>query len=242
VNVVSVPTTTPTAALTVTTTAAGASNANNASSSDAPPGSGGVNSLSNGGEALVNVAPPTIPAVTVAEAPARPPIAADTSKATSESRMRLQDQSESAAGLADSDQDNTKANGFADLSSIIDIRGFVDGLNELRDEVRQDLHLDKVTVGSTVAVSTGFSIGYVLWLLRGEVLLSSLLASLPAWRLVDPLPVLAYLGKAGTREPDSDDSFESVIKKGGERPAANRANADRGSSSVTWRIVTEGDS
>ncbi len=46
-------------------------------------------------------------------------------------------------------------------------------------------------VTSTVALSTGLSVGYVVWLLRGGLLLTSFLSSLPAWHLIDPWPVLS---------------------------------------------------
>jgi hypothetical protein len=100
--------------------------------------------------------------------------------------------------------------------------------------------LDKVAVGSTLAVSTGFSIGYVLWLLRGEVLLGSLLASLPAWRLMDPLPVLAFLGKGSKNDGEDDDSIESVVKKGATAPTPKHIPAQhRGSTQIKWRMVRE---
>ena len=73
-----------------------------------------------------------------------------------------------------------------------------------------DLFVDQTVVGSTVAVSTGLSVGYVLWLVRGGVLLSSVLSSLPAWRLVDPLPVLAYAQKSPGMAPDDEDDGESL--------------------------------
>ncbi len=41
-----------------------------------------------------------------------------------------------------------------------------------------------------VTVTSGFSIGYLIWLLRGGVLIGSVMSSLPAWRTLDPLPVL----------------------------------------------------
>ena len=50
----------------------------------------------------------------------------------------------------------------------------------------------------------------MLWLVRGGVLLSSLLSSLPAWRALDPLPVLA---KGGRREDEEDDSLESLVEE-----------------------------
>ena len=47
----------------------------------------------------------------------------------------------------------------------------------------------------------------MIWLLRGGVLLSSLLSSLPAWRLVDPLPVLSRLSS------DSDDEDDASLEE-----------------------------
>jgi hypothetical protein len=39
------------------------------------------------------------------------------------------------------------------------------------------------------------SAGFVAWLLRGTSLLASFLASMPAWRHFDPLPVLGMSGE-----------------------------------------------
>ncbi|MEQ1661564.1 MAG: Ig-like domain-containing protein [Thiobacillus sp.] len=84
-------------------------------------------------------------------------------------------------------------------------------LDQVQDAIRQQLSLDKNTVASTLAVSTGLSVGYVLWLVRGGVLLSSLLSTLPAWRLIDPLPILGTLKRRD--EHDDDDSLEGLLKK-----------------------------
>ena len=54
---------------------------------------------------------------------------------------------------------------------------------------------------SSTAIGTGLSVGYVLWLARGGVLVASLMSSVPAWASVDPLPVLAQM----RRDPDGDD-------------------------------------
>ena len=59
------------------------------------------------------------------------------------------------------------------------------------------------------AASTSLSVGYVIWLLRGGVLLSSLLSSLPAWRLVDPLPVLSRL--SDDTDDEDDASLEELV-------------------------------
>ena len=86
---------------------------------------------------------------------------------------------------------------------------FQQQLDQLRDEIGQ-LNLNKNTVAASLALSTGLSVGYVLWLIRGGVLLSSLLSSLPAWRLIDPLPVLGHLGR---RDDSDDESLEDMLEQ-----------------------------
>jgi hypothetical protein len=58
--------------------------------------------------------------------------------------------------------------------------------------------------GNSVGLSSGFTVGYMIWLLRGGTLMGSMLTSLPAWRLVDPLPILAEL------DDDLDDDQETL--------------------------------
>ena len=65
-------------------------------------------------------------------------------------------------------------------------------------------------VGSAAAVSVGLSVGYVVWLVRGGMLLASLLSSLPAWQLADPLPILAE--KDDDPESEDQESLESMLK------------------------------
>ena len=45
-------------------------------------------------------------------------------------------------------------------------------------------------VASSIALTTGLSVGYVIWLVRGGALLGSMLSAMPAWQMIDPLPVL----------------------------------------------------
>ncbi len=73
------------------------------------------------------------------------------------------------------------------------------------------LSLDQRVVASSVAVSSGLSISYVLWLLRSGALLSSVLASIPAWRSIDPLPVLASL--PGKADANDDKSLQEMLEK-----------------------------
>jgi hypothetical protein len=88
---------------------------------------------------------------------------------------------------------------------------FADEVQKVRDEMTQTLKLDRNVVASATAVSASLSIGYVIWLVRGGALLSSLMASLPAWRLVDPLPVLGNM--ASGEDQSDDDSLDAMIDK-----------------------------
>ena len=83
-------------------------------------------------------------------------------------------------------------------------------LDRIQDTFKQADEAEQRVVGSSVAVGAGVSVGYVIWLLRGGVLATSLLSSLPAWRFVDPLPVLARMRQSDD-EDDSDDSLESLV-------------------------------
>ncbi|QJW84702.1 hypothetical protein HK414_16465 [Ramlibacter terrae] len=79
---------------------------------------------------------------------------------------------------------------------------FLQQMDKLRDGLRQEFDLDKTVSISVAGVSLGLSVAYVLWLVRGGVLVGSYLSALPAWRLLDPLPVLAH---AGEEEEDEED-------------------------------------
>jgi parallel beta-helix repeat protein len=100
---------------------------------------------------------------------------------------------------------------------------FTRDIDNIRREVQQEMSLERAVVGSSVAVTTSVSIGYVIWLLRGGVLLSSLLATLPAWRSLDPFPVLA--GAGGHDEPAEDDSLQGMLKRAADKVKVS-ANAE----------------
>jgi parallel beta-helix repeat protein/VCBS repeat-containing protein len=90
---------------------------------------------------------------------------------------------------------------------------FREELDKLRRHQEQEATVETRVAGSVFAVSTSLSVGYVLWLLRGGVLLTSLLSSLPAWRIIDPLPVLSRMG--GSDEDEDDDSLEELVERSG---------------------------
>ena len=94
-------------------------------------------------------------------------------------------------------------------------------LAQVRNDTTGRFEVRDLIATSSVALTTSLSIGYVVWLLRGGVLLTSLLASMPAWRSIDPLPVLARVAARGKDDEGEDDSLRGLL----ERAAQNQADA-----------------
>jgi hypothetical protein len=87
-------------------------------------------------------------------------------------------------------------------------------LDAIKTEIGNEIRLGKTVLGSAIATTVGLSAGYVVWMLKGGSLLASVLSSLPAWQLADPLAIL--VGKRGD-EDDDDESLETIIDDGSKR-------------------------
>jgi len=100
-----------------------------------------------------------------------------------------------------------------DPLSALEYQFLLDTLDEIKQETASEAKFQNVVASSAIAVTTGLSVGYVIWLIRSGILLSTFLSSMPAWQILDPLPILA-----GTIEDEADDeeSLESILKKGPE--------------------------
>ena len=99
---------------------------------------------------------------------------------------------------------------FEDALILINSDFFRMQLNDIKQEVVTDNDYSEKFIGGTLAVSAGMSAGYVVWLARSGVLLTSVLSSLPAWRFMDPLPILSTFGK---EDMNSDqESLESIVE------------------------------
>jgi hypothetical protein len=85
---------------------------------------------------------------------------------------------------------------------------------DLNEEERQRI---EVVLNSVRITGLALSVGAVWWAARAAGLVASLLASTPAWRHVDPLPVL---GRDEEEEEEWDESAEDQDKKDDEHRAA----------------------
>lgn len=102
------------------------------------------------------------------------------------------------------------------------------------DEIREDLEeltvVQYTAAAASVAGGTSLTVGYVLWAIRGGWLATSVLAQMPAWRLIDPLVVLSNLnGSEFTAVADDmpeDDSLESILEQSARAEQASATGED----------------
>jgi len=84
-------------------------------------------------------------------------------------------------------------------------------LDAVKEEIGKEMMLDRAVLGSAIATSVGLSAGYVVWMLKGGSLLTSVLSSLPVWQLADPLAIL--VGKKDEEDDEEDDSLKTIIEE-----------------------------
>ncbi|MEM9351491.1 MAG: cadherin-like domain-containing protein [Planctomycetota bacterium] len=105
---------------------------------------------------------------------------------------------------------------LGDYTFVLETSPLWDDLNQLDEMVEQSSDFNQLAIGSALGMTSSLTAGYVLWLMRGGYLLSSMLAQMPAWSFVDPLPVLEFLTKQD--EDDDEDSVEGMLEKHNRRP------------------------
>lgn len=99
----------------------------------------------------------------------------------------------------------------SELDTLFSNTDMLKDFDKVREDFNQSDTLETKHTASSIAVSTGFSVGYVIWLIRSGALLSTVLSSLPAWQFIDPLPVLGTLGaKVPGNDGDTYDDADNV--------------------------------
>ena len=99
-----------------------------------------------------------------------------------------------------------------------EVQSLIRQLDNGRDEIRNADARERVVQAGAFSISAGMSIGYVLWLIRSGLLLSSVFAAMPAWRWIDPLPVLDH--NDDDDENDTDESLESMVIEKEKQPVS----------------------
>jgi len=94
-------------------------------------------------------------------------------------------------------------------TTAIDTTSMWGDLDQLDGLLNNEDAMHRLMVGSAVGLTTGLTVGYVLWTIRAGYLLTGLIAQAPAWRFVDPLPILDNLN-SGSMVSDGE-SLQSII-------------------------------
>ena len=97
---------------------------------------------------------------------------------------------EEVSTISDTLPDVAFENDLFTVAPAFDADLLFDNLDEVVEEAKSDQVVAEVVVGSAVVVATGVSIAHVAWLLRGSILFTKLLSSMPIWISFDPLPLL----------------------------------------------------
>ena len=84
-------------------------------------------------------------------------------------------------------------------------------LDEFREE-SQPLTFTHVVAGTVGSATSSIIVGYVIWAVRSGLLMSSVVASMPAWRFLDPIVVLS-----GGDDEEDQESLEDIVKAQQER-------------------------
>lgn len=81
-------------------------------------------------------------------------------------------------------------------------------LDQFQEAIATDASIQTFTIGSVGTASSGLIVGYVIWALRSGLLMSSLMAAMPAWNLLDPLAIMSVADKG-----DGDgESLEDIVE------------------------------
>ncbi|MCA9212070.1 MAG: tandem-95 repeat protein [Planctomycetales bacterium] len=91
----------------------------------------------------------------------------------------------------------------------IDTQAMLRYFDKNLEEIQQSEVAQKLIVQSAKVLTTGFSVGYILWTIRGGYLMAVLSSSLPVWSQFDPVPVLA--GWNSTKINDDEDAIIGSI-------------------------------
>ena len=120
---------------------------------------------------------------------------------------------------------------FGGSAALVHGDEWLRGFEQLQHEIQAQSELRRAAMASGVAAVGSLSVGYVIWLVRGGVLMSSMLSALPAWQMVDPLPVLAAAGaarrarQAGAGDGQPDDDVERLFDDTPDAGPAPKAHA-----------------
>ena len=97
----------------------------------------------------------------------------------------------------------------------------VEQSDSVAEQLEKTTHFKGRVVGSVGVVTTGFSVGYLFWAIRGGMLVSGLLAQVPAWTMLDPLLVIE-----GDQKDEDKESLQNLMDRQQAKMSKNDNSAD----------------
>ncbi len=119
---------------------------------------------------------------------------------------------------------------FLNIDSVLNSFDLLNYLNESEEDEQwtQEIHnleiKSKIIWDGVATLTAGVSIGYTVWIIRSGFILSTALGALPAWRFVDPLPVLTGIN---TSQNDDDQSLEALVSDNAKHQPSGDTHADK---------------
>ena len=100
---------------------------------------------------------------------------------------------------------------------VLEKTGFWTELDTFQQDVQNSImeegEWEELVVETTTVAGTTLTVGYIVWLLRSGSVVFGLVSSLPAWTMIDPLPVLqSGLENLDTTDNSDDDSLHSILQ------------------------------
>lgn len=91
-------------------------------------------------------------------------------------------------------------------------------IDTIERQVQETSRPASLTIGASVTATTTMTVGYVIWGIRGGILLSSVMANLPMWRLMDPMAILS----ASDSLTEDEESLQEIVTEDPSPPEDER--------------------
>ena len=88
-------------------------------------------------------------------------------------------------------------------------------VDTFEQEANEDPQVE-VVVGTAAVVTTAASLTYAIWSIRSASVVASIASSLPAWALIDPLPITDPSALAPRPNSTSNETLPDIAKQGPE--------------------------
>jgi hypothetical protein len=84
---------------------------------------------------------------------------------------------------------------------------------DVKNSILEEGEWEELVVETTTVAGTTLTVGYIVWLLRSGSVVFGLVSSLPAWTMMDPLPILqSGLASLGDTDDADDDSLQGILQ------------------------------